>query len=60
MSDEEMKPMYEVIRDKCDLAIIYAEDGAYESAARVLKEVAKITSLHSKRVQRMMEELQRS
>jgi len=54
---EANKPMYEIIRNKCDLAVFYAEDGAYESAARVLKEVAKLTADHSKHVQKMMETL---
>lgn len=46
-SEEELKrakalwhmPTY--IRERCDLAVTYAEDGAYRSAARVLSDLAK-------------------
>lgn len=34
------KPMHVIIRERCDLAVTYAEDGAYLSAARVLRQCA--------------------
>lgn len=38
------------IREKCDLATIYADDGAYHSAARVLRELAEEVQRHADRV----------
>lgn len=38
------------IRERCELAITYAEDGAYHSAARVLQSIADETAEHAKRV----------
>lgn len=42
--------MYEHIREQCELAITYAEDGAYASAARVLSDIAKETLMHAMKV----------
>lgn len=40
--------MYEKIKERCDLAVIYAQDGAYASAARVLRDIAMETDHHAK------------
>jgi hypothetical protein len=55
MKKADYLPMYEVIREKCDLAITYAEDGAYASAARVLREIAELTQQHVERVNKSFE-----
>lgn len=39
--------IHTVIREKTDLAKIYAEDGAFHSAARVLEDLATIVSRHA-------------
>ncbi|RWE78520.1 MAG: hypothetical protein EOS63_17340 [Mesorhizobium sp.] len=39
--------IHAVIRDKTDLAKVYAEDGAFHSAARVLEDLATIVSRHA-------------
>ncbi|RRH98055.1 hypothetical protein EH240_19860 [Mesorhizobium tamadayense] len=36
-----------VIQEKTDLAKIYAEDGAFHSAARVLEDLATVVSRHA-------------
>ncbi|TIW27763.1 MAG: hypothetical protein E5V63_08200 [Mesorhizobium sp.] len=36
-----------VIREKTDLAKIYAEDGAFHTAARVLEDLATVVSRHA-------------
>jgi len=42
--------MRELIREKTDLAVTYAEDGAYISAARTLEDLAKQVRAHADRV----------
>lgn len=44
------RPMYDVIRDRCALAVTYAEDGAYHSAYRILNQIALETKQHAERV----------
>lgn len=39
--------IHAVIRDKTDLAKVYAEDGDVHSAARVLEDLATIVSRHA-------------
>lgn len=51
MTDEPFK-MHERIREQCDLAVTYAEDGAYASAARVLRGITAETQAHWERVER--------
>lgn len=38
------------VREQAELAVTYAEDGAYGSAARVLRELARVTQEHAERV----------
>ena len=38
------------IKDRCELAVIYAEDGAYASAAKVLTQLALEVEAHSMKV----------
>jgi|WetSurMetagenome_2_1015567.scaffolds.fasta_scaffold430908_3 hypothetical protein len=47
--------MREHIKEQCELAITYAEDGAYMSAARVLHKIAQETHNHAMRVAAMFE-----
>ena len=42
--------MREHVREQAELAISYAEDGAYASAARVLRELARVTQAHAEAV----------
>jgi len=39
--------IHTVIREKTDLARIYAEDGAFHTAARVLEDLATVVSRHA-------------
>jgi KaiC/GvpD/RAD55 family RecA-like ATPase len=45
--------MREYIKEQCELAITYAEDGAYMSAARVLYKIAQETHEHVLKVAAM-------
>lgn len=42
--------MYELIREQADLAVAYAEDGAYLSALRVLSHLTEEVRAHTKRL----------
>jgi len=46
--------MHERIKEQCDLAHFYAEDGAYHSAARILTALAEEVSAHAQRNTDMM------
>lgn len=39
--------MPDYIKEQCDLAHIYAEDGAYQAAARILRKVATVVTAHA-------------
>lgn len=45
-----MQKKYEYIKEQCDLAVAYAKDGAYYSAARVLQSLANDTADHANAV----------
>lgn len=45
--DEPRVDMREVIKDQSGLALFYAEDGAYHSAARILQELADRVKAHA-------------
>lgn len=40
-------PIHTLIREKTDLARIYAEDGAFHTAARVLEDLATVVCRHA-------------
>lgn len=42
-----MKTIHEEMLDKTELAKIYAEDGAFHSAARVLRQLAQTVEAHA-------------
>jgi hypothetical protein len=48
----ESKPqlMHEHIREKCELAVAYAEDGAYVTALRILSLLKDETAAHVRRL----------
>lgn len=50
MSETKIADMRVHIRERCDLAVTYAEDGAYGSAARVLQELAREVGWHATQV----------
>lgn len=52
-----MADMREVIREKTGLAQIYADDGAYHSAARVLNDLAVEVKAHAEHATREIEKL---
>ena len=56
--DRDPKPviMHERIKEQCDLAHFYAQDGAYHSAARVLTELAAEVRAHAERNTALMEQ----
>lgn len=45
-----MTDMRIIIKHQSELALAYAKNGAYPSAARVLSSLAKIVRAHAKRV----------
>jgi ATP-dependent protease HslVU (ClpYQ) peptidase subunit len=46
--------MREFIKEKSELALIYAEDGSYSAAARVLEDLATRVREHSNEVNRQL------
>lgn len=46
--------MPDFIKDRCDLAHAYAEDGAYQSAARVLRTLAEEVQAHADNINKEM------
>lgn len=42
--------MHERIKEQCELAVIYAEDGAYVSALRILTQIKEETAQHVRRL----------
>ena len=49
--------MRELIKDQTSLALVYAEDGAYNSAGRVLRRLADDIEAHARRRAAEMEAL---
>ncbi|MEI9410738.1 hypothetical protein [Mesorhizobium salmacidum] len=46
-SQHRRSPIHTLITEKTDLARIYAEDGAFHTAARVLEDLATVVSRHA-------------
>lgn len=49
-ADTKPQLMHERIKEQCELAVAYAEDGAYMSALRVLGQVKEETAAHVRRL----------
>lgn len=52
--------MLDYIKERCELVHTYAEDGAYGSAARVLRQLAYEVQEHAESIGKMLQEIQGS
>ena len=55
-----MMDMRQRIREQCDLAQTYAEDGAYHTASRILSELAAAVTVHAERLDAQLKKAMKS